>query len=65
MTLKPCELKGACHVIIASNIAESSLTIGNVSTVIDFGLRRAQTLGTANTGAGTKVKGATPSTALL
>ncbi|CAD7943828.1 unnamed protein product [Amoebophrya sp. A25] len=29
-----------CHVILASNIAESSLTIPNIRYVIDFGLRR-------------------------
>lgn len=32
--------EGMCHVILSSNIAESSLTIPNVRYVIDFGLRR-------------------------
>ncbi|CAK9035476.1 DExH-box ATP-dependent RNA helicase DExH1, partial [Durusdinium trenchii] len=31
---------GRCHVVLASNIAESSLTLPRVTTVIDFGLHR-------------------------
>ncbi|CAD7927449.1 unnamed protein product, partial [Amoebophrya sp. A25] len=37
---------GYCHIIISSNIAESSLTICGVNVVVDTGLRRAQTLST-------------------
>lgn len=32
--------KGVCHVVLASNVAESSLTLPSVCAVIDMGLRR-------------------------